>query len=324
MNILICSTGSRVKFVQYLKKALVNEGGGKVIAADWDKYSPSLYAADEGEVIPRVDEEGYIEAIADLCRKHEIAGIVPVLDEEVPMLAEHKDTFDELGVALVLSNRDMVEICCDKLKTYEYVKERSLPGVPTYNLLSEAQAGLERGELDFPLVVKPEDGKASQGVQVVETESELEEAVANDGEYIIQPHLKDREYGVDVYIDMNSGELVDLFVKEKFEMSGGATSKSISVRNDELEGLVRDFISQADFAGPIDIDCFEYNGKFYLSEVNPRFGAGYVHAYEAGCDFMTYIVRNLKEETNPSYQGSSYEDGIAMMKYTDVMLRRIE
>ncbi|MFC2949765.1 ATP-grasp domain-containing protein [Virgibacillus sediminis] len=324
MNILICSTGSRVKFVQYLKKALENEGGGKVIAADWDKYSPSLYTADEAEVIPRTDEEGYIDEVLEVCRKHDIKGIVPVLDEEVPLLAQHKEKFDKLGVTLVLSKLEIVEMCCDKLKTYEYLKERSLPGVPTYNLLKDAKAGLERGELDFPMVVKPEDGKASQGVQIVESEAELEDALSQEGEYIIQPHLKDREYGVDAYIDMVSGELVDLFIKEKFEMTGGATSKSISVRNEELQGLVQDFISQAEFAGPIDIDCFEYNGKFYLSEVNPRFGAGYLHAYEAGCDFMTYIVRNLKGEENPPYQGSSYEDGVAMLKYPEVVLHRIE
>src|SRR5699024_9044184 len=133
---------------------------------------------------------------------------------------------------------------------------------------------------------------------------------------------KDKEFGIDVYIDMISGDLVDLFIKEKIRMRAGETDKSISIHNDKIEKLVKQFIEQTDFIGPIDIDCFEYNGNYYISEINPRFGGGYPHAYEMGCNFMDYIVYNLQDEINETYKGFNYEKDYVMMKYDYVLLEK--
>ena len=70
----------------------------------------------------------------------------------------------------------------------------------------------------------------------------------------------------------------------------------------------------------IDIDIFEIGGSYYISEVNPRFGGGYPHAYECGCDHMKLIVNNLEGKSNPVNIGN-YAEGIHMMKYNEVMIR---
>lgn len=51
-----------------------------------------------------------------------------------------------------------------------------------------------------------------------------------------------------------NGQLVDVFMKEKFEMVNGATDKSISVNNEELLSLITSFVEAAWFTGPLDID----------------------------------------------------------------------
>ena len=45
MNILILSSGTRNKIVQYFKKTL--EGKGKVICTDMSELAPSIYEADK-------------------------------------------------------------------------------------------------------------------------------------------------------------------------------------------------------------------------------------------------------------------------------------
>lgn len=50
--------------------------------------------------------------------------------------------------------------------------------------------------------------------------------------------------------------------------------------------------------GQIDIDIFDINGEYYISEVNPRFGGGYPHAYECGADHVSMIVNNLEGNVN--------------------------
>ena len=53
--------------------------------------------------------------------------------------------------------------------------------------------------------------------------------------------------------------------------------------------------------------------------MNPRFGGGYPHAYESGCDHMKLIMENLKGNTNAKCIGN-YEEGIYMMKYNEVKI----
>ena len=41
-----------------------------------------------------------------------------------------------------------------------------------------------------------------------------------------------------------------------------------------------------------DLQNKTLNGNYYISEVNPRFGGGYPHAHEAGCNHMKMILNN--------------------------------
>ena len=69
-------------------------------------------------------------------------------------------------------------------------------------------------------------------------------------------------------------------------------------------------------------DIFYVNGEYYISEVNPRFGGGYPHAYECGCNHMELILNNLQGKINESKVGF-YEEDIYMMKYNEVAIRKV-
>ena len=103
---------------------------------------------------------------------------------------------------------------------------------------------------------------------------------------IVQEYLKGQEIGADVYIDMISGEVVSIFTKKKLLMRAGETDKAVSFKDQKLFSLIEKFVLEVGFKGQIDIDIFDVNGEYYISEVNPRFGGGYPHAYEAGVDHM--------------------------------------
>ena len=130
-----------------------------------------------------------------------------------------------------------------------------------------------------------------------------------------------QEIGADAYIDMISGEVVSIFTKKKIKMRSGETDKAVSFKDPKLFALVERFVSEAGYVGQIDIDIFDINGKYYISEVNPRFGGGYPHAYESGCDHMKLILNNLQGKANEKNIGA-YEDGVYMMKYNEVKIKR--
>src|SRR5699024_1485501 len=314
MNVLVTSAGRRVKIVEYMKESLESLGG-TVIATDCDINAPAIHFADDYEIVPRIDNSNYIQVILDICEKYDIKAIISLIDPELELLANNKEKFDERHIELILSPAKAVEIAFDKYETFNYLSNKDIQSVPTYNDLNKVLKLLEKEELIYPLVVKPAKGSASEGLFFVDNKEELTEAYNKFEGQIIQPFYKDREYGIDVYIDMNNGQLIDVFIKEKLRMRSGETDKSISVHNEEIESLVKTMIKETDFIGPIDIDCFEHNGEYYISEINPRFGGGYPHAFEMGCNFMSYIVRNLQGKTNESYDGFKYEKDYVMMKY---------
>lgn len=319
MNILVTSAGRRVKIVEYFKESL-KELGGKIIATDCDVNAPAIYFADDYELVPRIDDPEYINILINICKKHRIAAIISLIDPELELLANNKDIFNQSNIDLILSPANFVGISFNKYETYRYLSSKGIQAVPTYHNLDEVLKLIDNKELNFPLVVKPAKGSASIGLYIVENTIELQEAYHKFEGQIIQPFYKDKEFGIDVYIDMKNGNLVDLFIKEKIRMRAGETDKSKSIHNNKIEKLIMEMIEQTDFIGPIDIDCFEYNGEYYISEINPRFGGGYPHAYEMGCDFMSYVVNNLQDKTNLPYSGFKYKSNFVMMKYDHIKL----
>ena len=155
--------------------------------------------------------------------------------------------------------------------------------------------------------------------------SELDETVdllfAHTPGLMIQEFLNGQEFGADCYIDLISGELVSVFTKKKLLMRAGETDKAVSYKDPALFELLDRFIGESGWRGQIDIDIFRVDGEYYISEVNPRFGGGYPHAYESGCDHMKLILRNLQGLRNERQIGA-YETGIIMMKYNEVMIRK--
>ena len=127
------------------------------------------------------------------------------------------------------------------------------------------------------------------------------------------------EYGADVYIDMISGRPVAIFTKEKILMRAGETDKSVSVKDEKLFELIKRFVQKAGFRGIIDIDIFKINGEYYISEVNPRFGGGYPHAYECGVNVPRMIIKNINGEVNTEVIGD-YNAGVYMMKFNEVKI----
>ena len=120
---------------------------------------------------------------------------------------------------------------------------------------------------------------------------------------------------------MISGEIISIFTKKKIKMRAGETDKAESFKDDKLFALIEEFVKEAGYRGQIDIDIFDIKGEYYISEVNPRFGGGYPHAYESGADHMQLIVNNLNAKVNACQVGI-YQENTVMMKYNEIIVRR--
>lgn len=318
MNFLILSSGTRNKIIEYFKKEL--KGIGKVIATDCSIYAPSIYMADKYYIVPKIDDQNYIKEILKICKIEKINAIFSLIDPELSILAKNKALFDEINVTLFVSNYDVVQMCFNKFEMFEKCKKLEIPTVNTYNDLESFKIDYSKNIVEFPVFVKPFDGSCSVDTNVIYNLHDLENLMKNKKSLIIQEYMRGNEYGVDVYIDILSKKIISIFIKKKLLMRAGETDKAVSIINEKLIELITEFVNKIGFKGQIDIDVFEKNGEFYISEVNPRFGGGYPHAYECGCNFPKYMINNALGIINQPDIGN-YKEKVYMMKYLDLLIK---
>ena len=317
MNILILSAGTRNKIVQYFKRVLVEQG--RVIATDCSDIAPAIYDADKYYIVPRMSDPGYLDVILDICKKEKVNGVLSLIDPELSLLAERSADFEAVGATVIGSSYDLCEMALDKFQMYGWLVEHGFQCAKSYMYKEDFYVDMEAGKITFPVFVKPARGSASIAISKVYDKETLELLLAHDEGLMIQEFLDEQEIGADVYIDMISGEVVSIFTKKKLKMRAGETDKAVSFKDEKLFQLIEKFVKEAGYRGQIDIDIFEINGEYYISEVNPRFGGGYPHAYESGCDHMKLILNNLQGIVNEKKIGA-YEEGIYMMKYNEVKI----
>ena len=317
MNILILAAGTRNKIVQYFKRTW--NGVGTVVATDASTLGPAIYDADKFYIVPPITADGYIDVILDICKKEQIRGVLSLIDPELSLLAANKEKFEALGVTIIGSSYELCEMALDKMQMYRWLVAHGYHCARSWMDKEAFYRAVDAGEVRYPVFVKPYRGSASISISKVYDKETVDLLFAHEDDLMIQEFLNGQEIGADVYIDLISGEVVSIFTKKKLRMRAGETDKAVSFKDPALFDLIERFVAEAGYRGQIDIDIFEINGVYYISEVNPRFGGGYPHAYESGCDHVTLILNNLKGIVNTKNIGR-YDDGIYMMKYNEVKI----
>ena len=317
-NILFCSAGRRTKLLQFFRESLDEES--KLIAIDNQATAPALYFADSQYLVPRISVPGYVDILLDICKKEHVKAITTLIDPEIELLAKNRQLFLDNGILPLCPSQDTAHYCFDKYALFEHLTKNGIATVLTYDTLQHFQEGLEKGEIEFPVFIKPRTGSGSVGIHKIHDLAELKK-YWNEGahQYIIQEFMDCEDCDADVYIDTISHKPVAMFSKHKIETRIGGANKTISFKDENLFSFIREICKVLEFNGPVDMDFWCRDGKYYLSEVNPRFGGAYLHAHGAGVNFVPLIVNNINGIENPEVS-PNYRDDVLMMMYDDVVI----
>lgn len=322
MNILFCSAGRRCELLKDFKKTL--DGNVKIVVTELSKFAPALNFADTAYIVPKINDKNYMNVILDICKKEEINAITTLIDPEIEILAANRDKFESIGVEVLAPYKETAELCFDKYKMFKYLKENDINTVNTYGCLDDFEKDYENNKIIFPVFVKPRNGSGSVGARKINDISTLKDAIKEDESLIIQEYMGDAvDLDADVYVDTISHNPVAIFSKKKISTTIGGANKTISFKDEKLFEFIKKAISKFKFNGPIDMDFFYKDGKYYLSEINPRFGGAYLHAYGAGVDFVELINNNINGKENEQAFGN-YEEDIVMMMYDSVVIKSVK
>ena len=312
MNILLTCVGRRNYLAQYFKEACGDQG--LVVGVDRDMTAPALADCDLVCAVPSIDEPDYIDDILGICQHHDIEMLVSLNDLELPIIARHKDKFEEIGVKAIVSDEALIDMCFDKYSSYQWLVDNGFNTPYTVLDIDDAKVAIDTSRLSFPLIVKPRWGSASTCVFTVNSVEEMELAYGltrhqltrnllkgvsgkNSQNIVIQQKLNGTEYGIDVLNDL-SGQNRQILVKQKIAMRSGETDKACLVRLPILEALGAAIGAKSGHIGNLDCDAFLIDDTAYVLELNPRFGGGYPFSHLAGADFPRAIVGWVRGTTN--------------------------
>ncbi len=320
MNFLMCSVGRRGELLKDFRSSIAS--GSKIIATDLSPYAPALYFADKYYIVPPITDSDYLDNLQEICRKEKINAITTFIDPEIEILSAHRCEFEQLGVEVLAPYEQTAKCCFDKYLMFQYLFEKGIPTVMTWGSIDDFEAALKNKKVSFPVFVKPRKGSGSVGARKIADLGCLKKAVQEDDSLIIQEYMNCTDLDADVYIDTISHQAVSAFSKRKLETRIGGASKTVSFKDEKLFEFIRQICSAFKFNGPVDMDFFYHDGQYYLSEINPRFGGAYLHAYGAGVDFIRLIENNLRGIENEPLFGN-YDDNVVMMMYDSVVIKKI-
>lgn len=333
MNILFTCAGRRNYLINYFKQVLA--GNGKIFATDMQLTAPALVDADVAIQVPAIYSSDYIPSLLKIVKDNKIDCVISLNDLELPILSENKPKIEALGAKVIVSDQHAIKIAFDKWETVKFLESNGLKSPKTFIELDKAKDAIAKGELNFPLVIKPRWGSASIGIDFPEDMRELElayelqtirlkrtilaEASKEDIDHaiIIQEKIPGAEFGMDVLNDFE-GHYVGTFVRQKLQMRSGETDKAISIIDERFEKVGQIIGENLKHIGNLDCDVFEYAGELYVLELNPRFGGGYPFSHEAGMNTAAVYIEWLKGNKDIS-QFNQYKSGLAFAKCDRMM-----
>lgn len=305
LNVLLTCAGRRNYLVEWFRQAL--SGRGAVMVADASPDASALQEADRGFLVPPVTDPSYMDVLVEICRRNAVGLLFPLNDLELPALARSRERLLAAGTFPVVASPAVVDLCFDKLATFEHLGRLGIPVPRTWASLEGVKAALGRGEVSFPMVLKPRWGTASLGIEQVATLEELElawrlgharlmrtsiaAASAADPAraLLVQEHLRGQEHGLDVVNDL-AGNHVVTFVKRKLAMRAGETDRAATVEHAPLAALGRRLGEALRHVGNLDCDVFADGERLSVLELNPRFGGGYPFSHAAGANLPAALI----------------------------------
>lgn len=284
LNVLITAGSRRVPLVQAFQRALRASGHGSVIVTDVNPLSPTVYVADRSYPVPLSTDPGYLAAIFEICRAERIGLVIPTIDDELFVFAEHATRFmEEAGVRVVISPFETIAICNDKHTTCRVLVERGVCAAETH-LPAELPADPE-----FPLFIKPRVGRGGVGAFPIRSQRELDFFLEYVPDAVVQRYLSGREFTIDMLCSF-TGEPISIVPRERVLVRAGVVDRARTVRDPQLIELGRACARALAFVGPVNIQCRIVDDRPVVFEINPRFSGGIPLTIAAGADFPRMLV----------------------------------
>ena len=306
--VLFTCAGQRVDIVTAFGRA-----GAITIASDLDRLAPALYHADHFALVPRVDDPGYVAALAALVAEHDVRLVVPLTDLDQGILSLNRS---ELSPALVLA--PLPEVCAtmgDKYLAHAFFDANGIAS-PRSWLPADVP-----DDARYPLLVKVREGFGSRHIYRAADADELAFFLRHTTvDSMVQELCLGEEFSIDVFCDLE-GRCLNAIARTMIQSKGGESIKGTSILDAELIEHARHVAETIGIVGPACIQCFrEPDGSLPVTDVNPRFGGAFPLPLAAGSRYPELAIA-LANGERPEPHVGNYLAGVTMTRFfSDICL----
>lgn len=271
-----------------LIKALRAVAGIRVLVADVNEENVARYFADAFFWVPSLKEKHVFEDfIVNLCEREGINTIFAATEQELELLADHRNVFAARGATVYVSDIPLLELARDKLLFYRWLLDENLPCLPCYSSPLDANA-------IFPLIGKPRRGRGARGLHILaDREAFLKISIGQNQEFVWQPCLREfDEYSVDFSIGIG-GNISPLAYRGRIRSKDGFAilcepGAPAHVRATAQHVLER--IVPLGARGPMNLQILRVGDHCWVSDLNPRAGTSMPLSLAIGFNPVAFLV----------------------------------
>lgn len=313
INLLFPSVGRRVELIRAFKRAYAALGiSGTIIGLDIDPLAPAFQVVDRPYIAPRTSSPDYVPYLLEISTREQAHAIFPLIDPDIPILALNRDQFEALGVRIGTISRNAIDVVDDKWAATRFFQSLGIPTPTTYS--PEALPG-ETAE--FPLIVKPRRGSASQNVFRVNNARELEFFVNYVSEPLVQEFVSGAEITNDVLVNFE-GEVLAVVSRQRLQVRGGEVVKSVTIKDAVIAAYCAQIAESLSTTGPITVQCIMKGNVPCFTEINARMGGGLPLSIAAGVDFPAIILAHLAQIRDAAgLLTHQYQAGLFMTRFDE-------
>lgn len=313
VTVLVSCVGRRIELLQAFRGAAQRLGVDlHLVGVDSDPTAPGLACVDTPVILPRVSEPSYLPALLDAIRAHDANVLVPTTDTDLLPISYARADIAALNCTPLIGEPAMIEICRDKVRTYEHLCRH---GVDTPETFTPAQVRAA-AQLRFPLFMKPRTGSASQWVRKLANRVDLDYYLQRIADPIVQDFVDGVEHTLDVYVGL-TGAVRCVVPRARWQVRTGEVSKGVVVKDPEIMAAGKRVVETLgpSMRGLVTLQCIvTAERRIRFIEINPRFGGGAPLGIAAGADYPGWLLQELLGQ-QPAIAFDGFRHGMCMLRY---------
>jgi len=287
-NVLIPGAGGPAG-INTIKSLRIISFKGKIVSTDSNHLSAGFFLSDSYYVISQYDNEFFIDELLRIIKEQNIKVLMPSSGFDIYSYSDNYNLIREYGAIPIVSKRKVLEICRDKLLSYQFLSKKF-----PFAFTTEYPEKIDT----FPIIAKPRFGKGSNNIIMIENKLDLEFIMRKFENMIFQEYLPGTEYTVDVLSDLTEKPIMAI-PRIRLDTKAGISVKGKIIRNSMIENLCKNTAETLGIRGPSCIQLKESkNGELKIIEINPRFGGGTIFTTLAGANFPAMLLELVSNNNN--------------------------